>query len=262
MRLITYLFVVALLIVGSALTTHAVVQDDGLILYFSFDSEDDGFVEDGTGGGNDGLITGAEIATDEVVHGKGSLYCDDGDDGVAVDSFKELEEYTDNSYLFWLNFVVPNSGAWNQIIAKKAPGSDRSPGIWTCNRVTLHIHYRFNPGNAGSLCVGPDGEGDEFGIGDWHHVAGIKEGNQFKFYMNGEVVDEQTVPEAHAQGAEKLYIGKTGYASALFYLDELFVYDRALSAAEVVNVMEGNLTPVEPKDKLTTTWGQLKTRRD
>ena len=73
---------------------------------------------------------------------------------------------------------------------------------------------------------------------------------------------KQTVPEAHAQGAEKLYIGKTGYNSALFYIDELFVYDRAVSAAEVSNIMEGNLTPVEPKNKLTTTWGQLKTNRD
>ena len=262
MRLSTYLFAVALLIVGSALATHAAVQDEGLILYFSFDSQEDGFVIDETGGGNDGIIDGAEIATDEVVHGKGSLLCDDGNDSVTVDSFKTLEEYTDNSYLFWLNFTVPNSGAWNQIIAKKAPGSDRSPGIWTCNRTSLHIHYRFNPGNAGSLCVGPDGEGDEFGVGDWHHVAGVKEGNQFKFYMDGEVVDEQTVPEAHAQGAEKLYIGKTGYASALFYIDELFVYDRAVSADEVTNIMEGNLTPVEPKNKLTTTWGHLKTHRD
>ena len=262
MRLITYLFAVALLLVGSALATHAAVQDEGLILYFSFDSEEDGFVVDETGGGNDGLIEGAEIATDEVIHGKGSLLCDDGNDSVTVESFKALEEYTDNSFLFWLNFTVPNSGAWNQIIAKKAPGSDRSPGIWTCNRTSLHIHYRFNPGNAGSQCVGPEGEGDAFGVGDWHHVAGVKEGNQFKFYMDGEVVDEQTVPEAHAQGAEKLYIGKTGYNSALFYIDELFVYDRAVSAAEVSNIMEGNLTPVEPKDKLTTTWGQLKTNRD
>ena len=262
MRLITYLFAVALLLVGSAFATHAAVQDEGLILYFSFDSEEDGFVVDETGGGNDGLIEGAEIATDEVIHGKGSLLCDDGNDSVTVESFQALEEYTDNSYLFWLNFTVPNSGAWNQIIAKKAPGSDRSPGIWTCNRTSLHIHYRFNPGNAGSQCVGPEGEGDAFGVGDWHHVAGVKEGNQFKFYMDGEVVDEQTVPEAHAQGAEKLYIGKTGYNSALFYIDELFVYDRAVSAAEVSNIMEGNLTPVEPKDKLTTTWGQLKTNRD
>ena len=262
MRLSTYLFAVALLIVGSGLATHAAVQDEGLILYFSFDSEEDGFVIDETGGGNDGIIDGAEIATDEVVHGKGSLLCDDGNDSVTVDSFKELEEYTDNSYLFWLNFTVPGTGAWDQIIAKKAPGSDRSPGIWTCNRTSLHIHYRFNPGNAGSLCVGPEGEGDEFGVGDWHHIAGVKEGDQFKFYIDGEVVDEQTVPGDHAQGAEKLYIGKTGYASALFYIDELFIYDRAVSAAEVTNIMEGNLTPVEPKNKLTTTWGQLKTHRD
>ena len=262
MRLIMYLFAVAVLIVGGAITTHAQVQDEGLILYFSFDAEEDGFVVDETGGLNDGLITGAEIAADEVVHGKGSLLCDANGDGVTVESFKELEEYQDNSYLFWLNFIVANSGGWDQIIAKKAPGSDRSPGIWTCNRVSLHIHYRFNPGNAGSLCVGPEGEGDEFGIGDWHHIAGVKEGNQFKFYIDGEVVDEQTVPESHAQGTEKLYIGQTGYNSAKFYMDELYVYDRAVSAAEVANIMDGNLTPVEPKDKLTTTWGQLKTGRD
>ena len=262
MRLIMYLLAVALLIVGSALTTHAVVQDEGLILYFSFDEADGDMVKDGTGGGNDGVIDGAEIVSDEVVHGKGSIFFDDGNDSVTVESFAALENYTDNSYLFWLNFAALNSGAWNQIIAKKAPGSDRSPGIWTCNRVSLHIHYRFNPGNAGSLCVGPEGEGDEFAAGDWHHIAGIKEGTDFKFYIDGEVVDEQTVPAAHAQGEEKLYIGKTGYNAALFYIDELFVYDRALSGGEVIDVMEGLLTPVEPKDKLTTTWGHLKTGRD
>ena len=262
MRLIMYLLAVALLIVGSALTTHAVVEDEGLILYFSFDEAEGNTVIDGTGGGNDGVIDGADIVSDEVVHGKGSVLFDDGNDSVTVESFAALENYTDNSYLFWLNFAALNSGAWNQIIAKKAPGSDRSPGIWTCNRVSLHIHYRFNPGNAGSLCVGPEGEGDEFAAGDWHHIAGIKEGTGFKFYIDGEVVDEQTVPASHAQGPEKLYIGKTGYASALFYIDELFVYDRALSGGEVIDVMEGLLTPVEPKDKLTTTWGHLKTGRD
>ena len=262
MRLIMYSLAVALLIVGSALTTHAVVQDEGLILYFSFDEANGNTVIDGTGGGNDGVIDGAEIVSDEVVHGKGSILFDDGNDSVTVESFAALEKYTDNSYLFWLNFGALNSGAWNQIIAKKAPGSDRSPGIWTCNRVSLHIHYRFNPGNAGSHCVGPDGEGDEFAAGDWHHIAGIKEGTGFKFYIDGEVVDEQTVPASHAQGAEKLYIGKTGYNAALFYIDELFVYDRALSGGEVIDVMEGLLTPVEPQDKLTTTWGHLKTGRD
>lgn len=263
MRLVMYVLA-AVLIIGSALSTDAAqVQDDGLILYFSFDEAKGGTLVDETGGGNDGeIVDGAKIVKDEVVYGNGSMLFAKGADSVTVDSFKELEDYTDNSFLFWLNFTDPNSGGWDQIIAKKAPGSDRSPGIWTCNRVPLHIHYRFNPGNAGSHCVGPDGEGDTFDENKWYHIAGIKEGTDFLFYIDGKVVDEQTVPKDHAQGAEKLYIGKTNYNAAKFYIDDLYVYDRALDADEVTDVMDGNLLPVEPQDKLSTTWGQLKARRD
>ena len=262
MRLVMYVLAAAL-IVGSALSAHAAVQDDGLILYFSFDEAPGGTLVDETGGGNDGeIVDGAKIVKNEVVYGNGSMLFAKGADSVTVDSFKELEDYTDNSYLFWLNFTDPNSGGWDQIIAKKAPGSDRSPGIWTCNRVPLHIHYRFNPGNAGSHCVGPDGEGDTFDENKWYHIAGVKEGTDFLFYIDGKVVDEQTVPKDHVQGAEKLYIGKTNYNAAKFYIDDLYVYDRALDADEVTDVMDGNLLPVEPQDKLSTTWGQLKARRD
>ena len=264
MRLGMYVLVVALLTVGSALTTHAAtVRDDGLILYFSFDEAKGGTIEDETGGGNDGdLVKGAKIATDEVVHGKGSILFEAGTDSVTVDSFKELEDYQDNSFLFWVNFTKANSGGWDQIIAKKAPGSDRSPGIWTCNRVPLHIHYRFNPGNQGTHCVGPDGEDDTFEIGEWYHIAGVKDGAKLIFYINGKKVAEPGVPKDHVQGAEKLYIGQTGYQAAKFYLDDLYVYDRALDADEVADVMDGKLLPVEPEDKLTTTWGQMKIRRD
>ncbi len=264
MRLVMYVLAVALLIIGSALTTDAAkVEDKGLILYFSFDEAKGGTLEDGTGGGNDGeIVDGAKIVKDEVVHGKGSMLFAKPGDSVHVDSFKELEDYTDNSYLFWLNFTDPNSGGWDQIIAKKAPGSDRSPGIWTCNRVPLHIHYRFNPGNAGTHCAGPDGENDTFDTGKWYHIAGIKEGAELKFYVDGKEVVKIAVPKDHAQGAEKLYIGRTGYNAAKFYIDDLYVYDRALSGKEVANVMDGGLLPVEPEDKVATTWGQLKKRRD
>lgn len=262
MRFIMYLSAIAVLLASGALSTPAAVEDDGLILYFSFDEAKGGTVEDETGGGNDGKLDNATITTKEVVHGKGALECADANASMTVDSFKELEEYQDNSYLFWLQFIEKNSGSWNQIIAKKAPGSDRSPGIWTCNRVSLHIHYRFNPGNLGSHCVGPGGEGEEFDTGEWHHIAGIKDGAKLRFYIDGAEIEEQNVPKDHSQGEEKLYIGKTGYGAAIFYLDDLYVYDRALSDKEVVEVMEGHLLPVEPKDKLATTWGQLKTHRD
>ena len=263
MRLVMYVLAVALFIIGSALTTHAAnVTDKGLILYFSFDEAKGGKLIDGTGGGNDGdIVDGGKIDKGKGKY-KGAMLFEKGADSVTVDSFKELEDYTDNSYLFWLNFTDPNSGGWDQIIAKKAPGSDRSPGIWTCNRVPLHIHYRFNPGNAGTHCAGPDGENDTFEENEWYHIAGVKEKAELKFYVNGKEVVKIAVPKDHAQGAEKLYIGRTGYNAAKFWIDDLYVYDRAVSDKEITEIMDGKLLPVEPADKLAATWGQLKKRRD
>ncbi|HCK13133.1 TPA: hypothetical protein DHW51_03330, partial [Candidatus Poribacteria bacterium] len=108
------------------------VKDKGLILYFSFDKENGGKIKDQTGGGNDGDLNKGKINTKESVYGKGALEMKDQQSSLTVESFKELEDYQDNSYLFWLYFIEGSNGSWSQIIAKKAPGSDRSPGIWTC----------------------------------------------------------------------------------------------------------------------------------
>ena len=121
MRSMIYLCVAVLLIVGSSISTHAEVEDDGLILYFSFDKEKGGKIIDESGGGHDGETKDVEIITKDVVHGAGALACEEGTSSVTVDSFKELEDYTDNSYLFWLQFTVKNSGSWDQIIAKRHP---------------------------------------------------------------------------------------------------------------------------------------------
>ena len=261
MKLVVYLSVLILLM-GGLHTANAAVKDKGLILYFSFDKEDGGKIEDGTGGGNDAnIVADADISTDEKKYGKGSLEIRAANADVQVNTFKELEAYQDNSYLFWLNFISAHNGAWSQIIAKKAPGSDRSPGIWICPN-SLNIHWRFNPGNQGTGCAGPTGEGSLFELKQWYHVAGIKKDGSLSFYIDGEEQLKIGVPAKHAQGAEKLYIGKTGYRAATFYIDDLYVYDRALDADEVQSVMDGDLLPVEPTDKLATSWGQIKSNRD
>ena len=168
------------------------------------------------------------------------------------------KSYQDNSYLFWLYFIEGTNGAWSQIIAKKAPGSDRSPGIWICPD-TLNIHWRFNPGNKGCDRCGPDGEGSLFKLKKWYHVAGVKNGTDLIYYVDGEEVAKKTgMPKDHAQGAEKLYIGRTGYRSATFIIDDLYVYDRALKEKEVNGVKEGKLLAVAPQDKLTALWAHIK----
>lgn len=249
------------MVVGGQLSSLDAVTDEGLILYFGFDKEVGGSVLDGSDGGNDGLLTdGASITTDEKYEGIGALEILDQNSSVQVDSFAELAAYQDNTYLFWINFIQGSNGAWSQIIAKPAPGEDRSPGIWI-RPAELGIHYRFNPGNGGADYVGPEGNNTQFAIGEWYHVAGVKEGGTLTFYTGGVSRGTYGVPATHAQGADKMYIGKSPrYRAATFYLDELYVFDRALSQQDVVDVMEGTLLPVEPKDKLATTWGKLKAK--
>ena len=81
---------------------------------------------------------------------------------------------------------------------------------------------------------------------------------ELKFYVDGKEVGKYNVPKDHAQGAEKLYIGRTGYRSATFIMDDLYVYNRALEEKEINDVKEGKLLPVEPQDKLAALWAHIK----
>ena len=103
-----------------------------------------------------------------------------------------------------------------------------------------------------------DGEGSQFELKEWYHIAGIKEKAELKFYVDGKEVGKYNVPKDHAQGAEKLYIGRTGYRSATFIMDDLYVYNRALEEKEINEVKEGKLLPVEPQDKLAALWAHIK----
>ena len=81
--------------------------DPNMILYFAFDERLDGkMVEDLTGGGNNGkLKLGAKITNElaEVYKGAGALKIFNNISAqFLVESFKELDNYGENTYTFWL----------------------------------------------------------------------------------------------------------------------------------------------------------------
>ncbi|HIE27528.1 TPA: LamG domain-containing protein [Candidatus Poribacteria bacterium] len=253
-HIFSILLVVAFVI--SLSSTCWAIEDKSLILYFSFDSAKGKTVEDMTGNKHDGTLNNADIIKKPVKIGKGALNIEDMNAGMTVETFKELEEYQDNTFVFWVYFTAGSNGAWSQIIAKKAPGSDRSPGIWI-NPGGTGIHYRYNPGNQGAGRIGPGGEGNNFPTDEWFHIAGVKKGSNLKVYINGEEEGSYGVPAKHAQGPEKLYIGQTGYNPAWFIMDDLVVYSRALTADEVKANMS-SVVAVSPGGKLTATWASIK----
>ena len=250
------LAVIALFLTVAILPIQAQI-DKGMILYFDFDKADGKTIPNAAGATHGKMNDKAKL-TPKGRYG-GGLDSQDKDSIVSVESFPALEKYQDNSYLFWINFTKGTNGAWSQVIAKKAPGSDRSPGIWICPD-TLNLHWRFNPGNKGCDRCGPKGENDKFALNKWYHVAGVKKGTDLHYFVDGKEVAKKTgQPGKHAQGKEKLYIGKTGYSSATFLLDELVIYDRAVTAAEINKVKDGQLaTAVDPQSKLAAKWGAVK----
>jgi hypothetical protein len=254
MKFLPTLFLATILVVAFS---AGVAQGD-LILYFTFDSADGDTVPDMTGGGNDGTLDLAEIVSSPVKIGSGALQIENEDAVMTVESFPELPADQDHTYAFWLYFTAGHNDAWSQVIARKTDSSDRFPGVWI-NPGGTGLHIRYNPGNMGFSRIGPDGEGTDFPLNQWFHIAFAKEAANLTMYVDGvQTGDPVPVPAAHdAVDGSTLYIGKTGYRAATFIIDDLGIYDHALTQSEVEDIITG-IVAVSPKGKLATTWASVK----
>ena len=252
MKFLPTLFLATILVVAFS---TGVAQGE-LILHFTFDSAVGNTVPDMVGG-NDGTLDLAEIVTDPRAIGTGALQIENENASMIVENFPELAADQDHTYAFWLYFTAGHNDAWSQVIARKSDASDRFPGVWI-NPGGTGLHYRYNPGNAGFGRIGPDGEGSDFPLNDWFHIACAKEGENLTMYIAGvQVGDPVAVPAAHdAVDDDTFYIGLTGYRAATFIIDDLRVYNHALTVDEVPTIMDP--TPVSPKGKLATTWASVK----
>ncbi len=74
----------------------------------------------------------------------------------------------------------------------------------------------------------------------WHHLAGILDGSDARFYVDGVLVDEQLIVGTININDAPLYIGANAKASDRNWngsIDEVQIYKRALSADELLKAM-------------------------
>ena len=103
-------------------------------------------------------------------------------------------------------------------------------------------------------------------VNKWHHVAGVYDGSEAIIYIEtklGEVDSEKKM--AFAEGVikhngENFWMGARKSDGLPFngLLDELRLYDRGLSQAEIENNRDAVGLAVQPTQKLTLTWGTIK----
>ncbi len=264
--------------------------DPNMLLWFSFDEQLDGKkIEDLTGGGNDGkLKLGAKITNEpaEVYKGAGAVKFTNISAQVRVEPFKRMNEYKDNTYTFWIYIFGNTAKPWNWEHCGAVPCGEGRASILEKGRVLegnvkgwapgillqekpLALIYQFEDKGGGGVqgaigakgIVGPGGNGTEFEVKKWYHIAGVKKAAELIIYVNGKEQGRYDAPRDFVQGEALLRIGGTRERSAHFAMDEFSLYDRALTEKEVALDAKGVLLSVEPERKLTTTWGDIKISR-
>ncbi|ELR69992.1 hypothetical protein C900_04436 [Fulvivirga imtechensis AK7] len=195
--------------------------------------------------GLNGTVTGA---TWTEGYNEQGLYLDGVDDYVSIPD-DPTNDFGDNNFTiaYWVKKMAPTSNSDNVMgVAKWNIGSDVGTNEWVLNIGGTNSEYpQFNieSGDVKYKAISTT----PLTVGQWHHLAGVREGSQLKLYQDGVLVATTEVGSAVINNTNlPVYIGRmaqAGYNSQAIF-DELKIYNYALSDTEVGQLAGLILNPV------------------
>jgi len=227
-------FVLVLGLVGNA--------SAGLLAYWEFDDGSGTTALDSSGNGHSGTLLGDPQWVTGVI-GSGALSFD-GSDGLVEAGHDESLSLTDAlTITTWVK--LNDLSTYYFLVCKQPSGTarDNYPG---------NYEFRTESGT-GELQFGhQEAEGEQYTFydsttaitaGQWYHVAVVvTNGGLVEFYIDG--IAAGSAPQSSNFGVlneEPVRIGgrKDGYSFFNGFLDDVYIYDRALSAVQVQKHFEG-----------------------
>jgi len=233
----------------------AQIITDGLVSYWTLDRADIvGDTANDVFGINNGEILGGNIVEGKIGEalelGGASDFVDcGGDESLNLTDALTIE--------LWMNPAsvgegginagplckAQSGGSWNWQLRYNAPGGN-------------YMGFQFNavPGGAMWISVQENLEPEE-----WHHITGTFDGSEAVCYLNA--VETQRAPMTGINSSEDhFFIGQDGWVNVFDgIVDEVRVYDRALSEAEIYhNYVTTTQLAIDPSSKLAVTWGFIK----
>jgi len=258
--LVVLVFIVAF--AWSPKDTNAFVTD-GLLAYWSFDNAT---IKNETVEAVWGNIDGTIKGDPGVVAGKvnEALECDGVDDYVFVDSPALNIDYKQVTLECWVQ-ITGLDDSWNRIIS-----IDK---VHAGGGVLASLYYDDDDNEYG-FYVGVDGKGptknqdivqSDIPLNKWLHMVGVYDGTSAKYYEDGKLMHDYAISGTLEGGDFRVGIGDRSdgvNADAIIgMIDEVRIYARALSEAEVKRNMNEPGSAVNPADKLAGTWGEIKTSK-
>jgi len=201
----------------------------GLVLHYSFDRDEGGTVTDKSGKNHDGKVNGAQW----TAKGKrgGACQFDGSSDSITVPGYKGILGNAPWMVSFW--FRRSNDNAAQQLfVGWGGWGNGRGAIVEILlSDGELYEHYGALDYHTGRFVRD----------NDWHHYALVKGETTQQRYLDGVSLNDTTSFTLAVGTTSDVTIGKRQVGSELYFgglLDEICIYDRALSADEVKMLYE------------------------
>jgi hypothetical protein len=203
----------------------------GLVAAFGFDEDSGSTVSDASGTGNHGTILNATRTT-AGRYGRALLF-NGSNAWVTVADSASLDLTTAMTLEAWVRPTAAMGTSWRSIVLKEHP--DGLSYSLYANTSSARSGAYINTGGS-DLYVNST---SNVPAGVWTHLAATYDGTMLRLYVNGTLVRSASFPGAVVVSGDVLRIGGNSVWGEYFSgsIDEVRIYNRALSAAEIATDM-------------------------
>jgi len=213
----------------------------GLVALWDCDQAGQARLTDSSGNGNDGALSGLDPASSWVAGRRGSaLTIPDTPGGVLVEPRPSIDGLQRLTLAAWVKRTANPDGRHTSVISRHFENSSRELYNLAFNNNAL-VLYLFSQPPAAVISVASTTLAP---LGQWIHVAFTYDGQIARVYQAGVQVAQLAYTGVFPSSPNQLVIGNNSNARVLSQpligqLDDVAVYNRALSAAEIAALAGG-----------------------
>lgn len=207
--------------------------ETGLVAHYSFN----GHADDMSGKGHHATVSGAVLTSDRNGESNSAYLFDGWDDLIYTNSAAGLNN-TNLTYAAWIKPTAnPSTNEYSCLVSIGGYGADQCMTVNNNYHSTLGINVGGYNNTSTSSATSIDSKQLPT-LNEWIHVAYTRSNTEIKMYINGvekasistnNTLPKYTTPVVLTMGTR--YNMSEGFFKGA--LDELRIYDRALSAAEI-----------------------------
>ena len=218
------------------------------LAHWKLDESSGRIAHDSSVNGHDGTLYGNPIWMPAGGMLDGALAFDGLGDYVRIGDHRDFDVTSEITLAAWVNTHDAGNNQNNPYVAK----GDHSYALKYTPKQGGHLEFFIFDGTWRAVWLPVDGTFN----GTWHHLAGSYDGSWLKLYVDGLLAASAPHQGGIAASSWDLNIGRNSERTDRFYhglIDDVRIYDVALSQDQIVAVMESQVA-AEPPAGMIAYW--------